>query len=252
MGNEKENVLVSVITVCYNSAKTIELTLQSMLQQTYDHYEYLIIDGASKDTTLEIIKRYEPEFQGRLKWISEPDAGIYDAMNKGIEKASGELIGLLNSDDSYERNALEVMAARYRELQKEHVILYGFQRNMTGDKEKSVVLFHHMFLDEQMITHPACFVSKQVYRDFGAFNTSYKSSADYEFMLRIFHEGKVHFQPVYEIISNFQTGGMSSSETGYRETARLQYQYHAISRLRYIRIIVKSLLYEFLHSRKRR
>lgn len=250
MEKGKENVLVSIITVCYNSAETIECTLRSMLEQTYNHYEYIIIDGNSRDNTLEIIKRYEPEFQGKLKWISEPDSGIYDAMNKGIEKASGELIGILNSDDSYEKNALEIMTEKYRELQKEYVILYGFQRNMTENKEKSVVLFHHMFLDEQMITHPTCFVSRQVYRDFGVFNTSYKSSADYEFMLRIFHEGRVHFQPVYEIITNFQTGGMSSSEIGYRETARLKYQYRSISLIRYIRIIVKSLLYEFVYSRK--
>lgn len=251
MENGKENILVSIITVCYNSAKTIEGTLQSMLAQTFRQYEYLIIDGASRDNTLEIIKSYEPQFQGRLKWISEPDFGIYDAMNKGIQMAEGELIGIINSDDSYQPMALEVMVQRYRELQKEHVILYGFQRNMEGDKEKSVVLFHHMFLDDQMITHPTCFVSKSVYRDLGGFDTTYKSSADYEFMLRVFHDRRVHFEPVYEIIANFQTGGMSSSETGYRETARLQYQYHSISHFRYIRIIIKSLLYEFVHGRRR-
>lgn len=251
MEKGKEKVLVSIITVCYNSAETIEGTLKSMLAQTYRHYEYLIIDGVSTDNTLEIIESYEPQFQGRLKWISEPDSGIYDAMNKGIQMAGGELIGMINSDDSYQPTALKTMVEKYRELQKEHVILYGFQRNMEGNKEKSVVLFHHMFLDHQMITHPTCFVSRQVYRDFGCFDTAYKSSADYEFMLRIFHEGRVHFEPVYEIITNFQSGGMSSSETGYRETAKLQYQYRSISRLRYIKIIIKSLLYELVHGRKR-
>lgn len=250
MENKKDNVLVSIITVCYNSAKTIRRTLESVLQQTYDHYEYIVIDGASSDDTLEILKSYEPLFDGKMKIISETDSGIYDAMNKGIEKASGKLIGIVNSDDFYEEKALEIMVRKYEELQREHVVLYGFQRNLSGEKEKSVVLFHHDFLSQQMITHPTCFVSKSVYRDFGMFDTSYKSSADYEFMLRIFYGNQVFFQPVYEIISNFQLGGMSSSEKGYRETAKLQYRYRFISPLRYVKIIVKSRLYEFIHKIK--
>ncbi|MDE6815172.1 MAG: glycosyltransferase [Lachnospiraceae bacterium] len=252
MGSGEEKILISVITVCYNSEGTIRDTLESMLNQTYEHYEYLIVDGASRDGTVEILKSYEERFQGRMRWISEPDSGIYDAMNKGIGRACGELIGILNSDDFYERDALLIMAERFAQLKREHVILYGFQRNLSGNQEKSVVLFHHTSLDEQMITHPTCFVSRQVYRDFGMFDTSYKSSADYEFMLRIFHEGKVFFQPVYEIITNFRLGGMSGSEKGYRESARLMYRYHSISRLRYMKIIVKSLVYEFFQGIRRR
>lgn len=250
MENVKGNILVSVITVCYNSAETIERTIKSVLQQTYDNYEYIIIDGNSKDNTLEIIRSYEPEFHGKMKLISEPDSGIYDAMNKGIRKASGELIGIINSDDFYEKNALEIMVGKYRKLQKEYVILYGFQRNLSEGKEVSVVLYHHDYLNQQMITHPTCFVSKQVYRDWGVFDTSYRSSADYEFMLRIFHGSKVFFQPVYEIITNFQMGGMSSSQKGYRETAGLRYRYGGISRMRYIKIVVKSWIYELIHKVK--
>lgn len=248
MENKNNNVLVSVITVCYNSAGTITHTVESMLHQTYEHYEYIIIDGASTDNTLEILKSYEPRFGGKMKIISEPDSGIYDAMNKGIRKASGELIGLVNSDDFYEKNALEVMAREYNKLQKEHVVLYGFQRSLEGENEINVVLYHHRYLGRQMITHPTCFVSKQVYRDFGVFDTSYKSSADYELMLRFLYTEKVYFQPVYEIISNFQLGGMSSSQKGYRETAKLQYRYKFISPMRYIKIIIKSRIYELVHK----
>lgn len=246
--NKKDNVLVSVITVCYNSEETIARTVESMLQQTYDHYEYIIIDGASTDNTLEILKSYEPRFGGKMKIISEPDSGIYDAMNKGIRNASGALIGLVNSDDFYEKNALEIMVREYNKLHKKYVILYGFQRNLSGENEISVVLYHHQYLRQQMITHPTCFVSRQVYRDFGMFDTSYKSSADYEFMLRLLYGKRVFFQPVYEIISNFQIGGMSGSQKGYRETAKLQYRYKFISPVRYIKIIVKSRIYELVHK----
>lgn len=248
MESKKDNVLVSVITVCYNSEETIARTVESMLQQTYENYEYIIIDGASTDNTLEILKSYEPRFLGKIKIISEPDSGIYDAMNKGIRNASGELIGLVNSDDFYEKNALEVMVKEYKKLQKKYVVLYGFQRSLEGEDEINVVLYHHKYLDRQMITHPTCFVSKQVYRDFGMFDTSYKSSADYELMLRFLYTKKVYFQPVYEIISNFQLGGMSGSQKGYRETAKLQYRYKSISLMRYIKIIVKSRLYELIHK----
>ena len=89
----------SIITISFNSGKTIERTLCSVLNQTYYDYEYIIVDGGSKDETLDIIKRYEPMFEGRLKWKSEPDKGIYDAMNKGIMRSSGDIIGIVNSDD---------------------------------------------------------------------------------------------------------------------------------------------------------
>lgn len=247
---KKDDIFVTVITVCYNSENTIECTLQAMLQQTYKNFEYIIIDGKSTDATLEVVNRYVPLFAGKMKVVSEPDAGIYDAMNKGIRLAKGEIIGIINSDDYYEKNALEIMVSEYAKLDEEYAVLYGFQRNYVDEREESVVLFHHDFLDKQMITHPTCFVTQKVYEDFGMFDTSYKSSADYEFMLRIYHEGKVCFKPVYEIITNFRMGGMSSGQTGYRETAGLQYQYKEIKYLRYLWIVIKSYLYEWLHARK--
>ena len=97
--NRELLMLFSIITVCFNSEKTIEQTIKSVLEQSFQNYEYIIVDGASKDCTVDIIRRYEPMFKGKLKWISEPDNGIYDAMNKGIGMARGELIGIINSDD---------------------------------------------------------------------------------------------------------------------------------------------------------
>lgn len=244
---EKET-LISVITVCYNSEKTIERTLKSMLNQTYSNYEYLIIDGKSTDNTLEILHKYESLFEGRMKIYSEPDKGIYDAMNKGIKMATGQLIGLLNSDDYYEIDALEIMVEEFKKIENPHAVLYGFQRNFEGEKEVKTFLYHHDYLKYQMITHPTCFVTPEVYRDMGLFDLNYRSSADYEFMLRIYDTGKVYFHPIYKVISNFQQGGMSSSQTGYRETLGLQFQYGTISRLEYYKEMVKSYGHEIVHK----
>ena len=111
--NNKNEWKISVITVCYNSKKTIEDTIKSVLNQTYQNYEYIIIDGCSTDGTIDLVKSYIPKFNGRLTFISEPDKGIYNAMNKGIRKATGDLICLLNSDDYYELDAFETMNANY-------------------------------------------------------------------------------------------------------------------------------------------
>ena len=106
---------ISVITATYNSGATVRDTMESVLRQTYGDVEYIVIDGSSTDGTMDIVKEYEPRFQGRMKWISEPDKGIYDAMNKGIAMATGDVVGLLNSDDFYTSDrVLERVAGRYR------------------------------------------------------------------------------------------------------------------------------------------
>ena len=102
-----DNPQFSIITICYNSGKTVERTLKSVLGQSFKNFEYIIVDGGSNDDTLDIVRKYEPLFQGRLKWKSEPDKGIYDAMNKGIVRVSGDIIGIVNSDDWLEPDALE-------------------------------------------------------------------------------------------------------------------------------------------------
>lgn len=251
-----KDILVTIITVCFNSESSISDTIESVLSQTYKNIEYIIVDGKSTDRTLEIIKRYEPKFEGRMRIISEPDSGIYDAMNKGIRKASGTLIGILNSDDYYETNAVEHMVHKYQAKMVDEMggnsripqlILYGFQRNLLDNKEMSVVLYHHENLKNQMITHPTCFVTRTVYEKQGVFDLQYQSSADYEYMLRVQETGEVIFQPVYHIITNFRMGGMSSGERGYRETARIQYRYGGISKWKMYKILIKSVLFEMVH-----
>ena len=107
---------ISIITPTYNSEKTLKDTLESILKQTYTNYEHIIVDGASKDSTMQIVKEYEEKYQGKLKYISEKDLGIYDAMNKGIKMATGDIIGILNSDDIYaNENVLEKIANKFKQ-----------------------------------------------------------------------------------------------------------------------------------------
>ena len=233
----------SIITVAYNSEKTIERTIQSILGQSFDDYEYIIVDGLSKDDTLGVVKRYEKDFGDKLKVISEKDNGIYDAMNKGIKAATGEVIGILNSDDFYEKNALEIMNREYEKAVaegKKHILLYGMVRLTESGKELGLEMYHHSFLDKQMIHHPACFVGADVYQDYGLFDSNLKSAADYELMMRLFHKTETCFIPVYEIITNFERGGMSSNGIGPVETARIKYEYGLVPKSR--------IMYEKFHA----
>ena len=230
-------MLVTVITPCFNSEKTIRRTIESVLNQTYQNIEYLIIDGASTDKTVEIAKSYEEAFGGRMKIFSEPDEGIYYAMNKGIGLAQGELIGIVNSDDYYEPTAVENMVEHRSE--SDYQILYGFERILQEGREVSICFFHHDNLKNKMITHPTCFVTKKLYEDKGKFNTSYRFSADYEFMLRMQADKEVEFTPVYQLISNYALGGASGTGEAYIETNKLLLSHGVISKKRYNFIVLK-------------
>ena len=208
--------LVTILTPCFNSAKTIEKTLECIEKQTYANMEYIIIDGGSTDDTLDIINRHRDRLPRRFLLISEKDDGIYDAMNKGIKLASGEMIGIVNSDDWYEPDTVEQVVKHYH--QEKYQVIYGMQRTYMDGREKATFIYSHEFLPEQMITHPTCFVTKAAYEDFGAFDLRYRSSADLELMLRFYDTKKVIFTPVMRVLSNFQLGGMSSSQTAVSYT----------------------------------
>lgn len=231
-------MLFTIITVCYNSEKTIERTIQSVLQQTCQDYEYIIVDGASTDKTVELVQKYEPLFQGRMRWISEPDKGIYDAMNKGIRMANGELLGMVNSDDYYEPDALETIRAAYQG--ERYQVLYGMLRTVQNGKEVMVYLKNHENLEQDMIAHPSCFVTKATYEEYGVYSLKYPYSADYEFMLRVRKCPEVKFQEIYHIISNFSLDGASGSIKAYRDTMRLKREYHLISERFFRKEMIKS------------
>ena len=232
--------LFSIITVCYNSSKTIEKTIESVLNQNFDDYEYLIIDGQSTDGTIDIVESYKEKFGKKLRLVSEKDNGIYEAMNKGISMAKGKLIGLINSDDYYEPDALRKVSEAYEGY--EYSVVYGMLRTLKNSIENTVYLKSHMFIEEDMIAHPSCFISKKIYDEYGAYSLEYPCSADYEFMLRIRNEQKIRYYPLYEIISNFSTDGVSAQTKGYLDTMRLKKNYGLIGGLQYFMIMLKCRL----------
>ena len=224
--------LVSIITVVYNNKEGIEKTLSSMVFQTYTAIEYIVIDGGSTDGTLEIISRY----QDRINiFISEPDKGVYDAMNKGIGLSTGQLIGMINSGDFYENDAIETVVNSYFE-NPEVAIFHGVLRVFEASGEfKSIIGNHSSFLAKGMIEHPTCFVKRAVFQQYGAFNLAYKSSSDYDFMLRM-KEHQVSFMFIEKVLANYYTGGISFQTPALLETLQIKQQYGLISKFKKVLI----------------
>lgn len=228
----KRDVLVTIITVCNNSEKTIRRTMESVLEQTYTNIEYIIIDGKSLDTTMQIVRELAPLFGERIKIVSEPDKGIYDAMNKGVKLAKGELIGIINSDDYYEKDAVENIVNSWD--RKPGQILHGLMRQLKDGKEYGVILTTCDFLYEKMIQHPSCFVTKDVYEKIGLFDTQYRYVADMDFMIKAYESGWVSFKPVYRVIATFSEGGMSDTVIGKMEKIKYLKKCGKISLLPYL------------------
>lgn len=207
---------ISIITVCYNSVNTIERTIKSVLNQDYPDFEYIIVDGDSNDGTLDIIKKY----QESIILISEPDNGIYDAMNKGINIATGEIIATLNSDDCYHSsNVLSRIALKYKKL-NQRAIIHGNLLYIDGNSEKvkKPDLRKDRLLRGPVYFQPTMFVPKVFYNESGLLDVRYKIAADYELMLRFYLERRP-FVYIDEIITEMYSGGESDNKVlqGYRE-----------------------------------
>ncbi len=209
----------SIITVCYNSEKTIERTIMSILNQTYKNFEYIIVDGGSKDSTLSIIKKYENSFNGRLKWISEPDKGIYNAMNKGIKMAVGDVVGIVNSDDWLENNALasvedcinnNIHGAEYLVCGSIAFHYDNGEFNVwESDKEKFLQGIPKRSYNYGAY-HPAIFVSRDTYNKVGLFDEEFKIVGDIELIYRCYL-ADCEFLFTKDVLSNMSDGGVSNS-----------------------------------------
>lgn len=227
---------VSIITPCLNSEKTIRNTIESVLNQTYKNIEYIIVDGGSTDRTLEIIKEYYPKFHGRMKYISEKDKGIYDAMNKGIRWSTGILIGIIGSDDYYEKSAVEEVVAHM--TNDKYQVIYGYCKVLKENHVKFISKTNHKKLVHCMIPHATCFVTRNTYRDFGLFLLRFKVASDFEFMLRLYCSKKVTFIQVKEILADFRMGGACSKKRCSVENALILRKYKLISLKNMMRRIV--------------
>jgi glycosyltransferase involved in cell wall biosynthesis len=197
---------ISVITVSFNSASTIEQTIKSVLEQQYDNYEYIIVDGGSTDGTVDIIEKYADDL---AYYVSEPDNGLYDAMNKGIANAIGDIIGIINSDDYYYPDALKTVAHSFIEHKLEDYIFWG---DVMYEKQGRVMGFRP---ENRKIgafaPHPSMFCPKCVYDNIGVYDTNFKLLADYDFMYRAVN--KYNIKPLYEteLIAFFREGGLADS-----------------------------------------
>lgn len=204
---------VSIITVCFNSEKTITDTIKSVVEQDYDNIEYIIIDGLSNDNTLSIVNEYSDRI---AKIISEKDKGMYDALNKGIDLASGDIIGILNADDFYIDST--IISKVVQEMNSNNAqALYGdlyyvdeIDTNIVKRYWKSGKYKYGKFLEGWMPPHPTFFVKNEIYQQFGKFNLSLNSAADYELMLRFIHKHKISLAYLPEVMVRMRVGGMSN------------------------------------------
>lgn len=203
---------ISVITVCMNRVNTIEKAIQSVINQACNELEYIIIDGGSTDGTVDIIKKYEKYF---TYWVSEADEGIYDAMNKGIAKSTGEIVAFLNSDDWYEENALVTVNSYFEKCDpmiltgRVNMLQKGKWTKYTGILENN----KENIRMEMIYRQPATFVRREVFDTLGGFNTRYKISADFEWMLRVYDSG-MEIMHVEDVFTNFSSTGISNTNTG--------------------------------------
>lgn len=193
--------LFSIITVVYNAASTIENTILSVLQQRFSDYEYIIIDGGSTDGTIDILKKYSD----KIKWISEPDKGIYDAMNKGANKASGKWLFYLGADDLM-YNCLDKIAPHFKE---ENCIFYGdviFKKTQIRYDGK----FNSFKLIHKNLSHQALFYPKNVFMHYKYETKKYKYLADYFLNLQLWNDKRFKFQYISYVISEYNDEGVSS------------------------------------------
>jgi len=204
---------VSIITIVRNNRATMEDCVKNVLSQSYKEIEYIVVDGGSNDGTIDIIQAYHERIS---QWISEPDQGIYDAMNKGIEMATGQVIGFLHSSDVYAHPRVIEEVARV--FEKSNVSsVYGDLQYV--DKEnlnrvirnwKSSPYRHGKFRQGWMPPHPTFFVRKEIYEKYGYFNTDFRIAGDYELMLRFLERYRISAAYIPEVLVKMRWGGMSN------------------------------------------
>jgi glycosyltransferase involved in cell wall biosynthesis len=260
---KSKEFLLTIITVSYNSSKYLERCIKSVLSQSYSNVEYIIIDGGSSDKTVDLIKKYEDKISF---WVSEPDQGIYDAMNKGIKQAKGEIIHFLNSDDYFVDNkVVEDVIHTFSEYLGIELV-YGYVIKVI---EKLDINFEFKSsVNKQSLVKPyllpqqAFFYKKEIFEKLGNFDTSFKGSGDYEFLCRMYTSG-INMKEINRPIVYFRKGGVSSRVSeGHRVLKKYFGVYYAIrlyirSRFKhFLRWIVKKLrlqsfVYKILYGKKK-
>jgi glycosyltransferase involved in cell wall biosynthesis len=234
------NPKISIITIVKNGASTIERTIKSVLNQNYSNLEYIIIDGLSTDGTLEIIKKYN------INYISEADLGISDAFNKGLRLATGDLIGIINSDDYYQPNIFKIVADTF--INNPESIICGYLKLFFENRPFKISKSEPYRLNKTMsICHPTVFVPNLIYKKYGNFSNDYKYSMDFDLMLR-FYIKNVSFEVLPVIIANMQAGGISDKY--YKQSRYEIIQIKKLNDIKHFQIV--DFLSIYIHLAKKR
>jgi glycosyltransferase involved in cell wall biosynthesis len=213
---------VTIITAAYNAAKTIDETLNSVARQSYPNVEHIIVNGASTDGTLSIIEQYRDKLAAV---VSGPDHGVYDAMNKGLALASGEVVGFLNADDVYASKDVLSRVVSIMEREGLDALFGDVEFFSPKDPTRTVRRYRSArFSPDQialgwMPAHPALFLRRRVYERYGHFRTDYRIAGDFEYCARIFHGKTLVYRSLPETLVRMRTGGISTS--GWRNTVLL-------------------------------
>lgn len=208
---------ISIITAAYNSGATLCDTIESVLRQSYPDIEYIIVDGASKDDTMGIVHRYEPIFESRLKVISEPDKGIYDAMNKGIRMATGEVVGILNSDDFFTSNDVIQKVADAFEAEDTDAVYGDIHFVKDGNLNKCTRYFSSRYFRPWLLrfgfmpAHPSFYCKRSIFEKYGLYDLQYRTSSDFEMMVRLFAKHHIKAKYLDMDFVTMRTGGESTA-----------------------------------------
>lgn len=205
---------ISIITATFNSGKTLRTNLESVLSQTFGDFEHIIVDGASRDDTMEIVKAYEPLYRGRLRYVSEPDKGIYDAMNKGIAMATGDVIGVLNSDDCFASD--KILEAVANGMTKVDAVFgdldYVGQNDLSRvvRRWKGSPFVQGYFFKGWHPAHPTFYARRECFEKYGNFDLTLNVSADFELMFRFMERYKIRTRYIPETFVKMRMGGESN------------------------------------------
>ena len=215
---------ISLITACFNSVDVISHAMDSILSQSWDDIEYIVIDGGSSDGTLDVIKEYEPTFGGRMRWVSEQDRGFYDALNRGIRMATGDVVGILNADDFFRHE--KVLEEVAKSFDDEVDAVYANIRFVKGENLDQVTRYYSarcwkpwMLRWGYMPPHPTFYCRREKFEELGFYKLGYKSAADYELLIRFLWKGGLTTRYINDALIDMRLGGLSTN--GFSSTITL-------------------------------
>lgn len=222
---------ISIITVTYNSEATLRNTVESVLMQLYSDFEYIVIDGKSNDGTLDVLEEYLPRFRGRMRYLSEVDKGAYDAMNKGLSMATGEIVGFLNSDDFFTScDVLQEVASTFEANDIDAV--YGDVHYVKADNISHRVRYYSSRFFARpfmrfgfMPAHPSFYCKRNVYLKYGGFDTFFRIAADFENLLRLIYIHRIRTKYVNKDFVTMRLGGMSTAGIASRKQIMKEHIY---------------------------